>query len=37
MSHDEMLEECLDVHKQLLRLQSDLHAWLNRMTGFEAA
>lgn len=37
MGNDDVLRECLSVHRQLLKVEQDLHRWLNEMTGVEPA
>lgn len=33
MHHDDVLRECLRVHRRLLRVERELHAWLVEMIG----
>ncbi len=35
MESKDVLQGCLDAHRDLLKLEQSLHAWLNDMTGFE--
>ncbi len=37
MRQDDILEECLAVHRRLLTVEQDLHAWLTQALGFEVA
>lgn len=37
MQSEDVLEECLKLHKDLLRLEQGFHAWLSEMTGVEVA
>ncbi len=37
MQHDDILEECLSVHRRLLSVEREFHAWLSQMLGFEVA
>lgn len=37
MQHDDILEECLDIHEQLLRVERDMHRWFSRVSGIEVA
>lgn len=35
MRSDDVLRECLSVHRRLLRVEQDLHRWISEMTGVE--
>ncbi len=37
MIQDDILEECLEVHRRLLTVEREFHAWLSQMTGFEVS
>ena len=37
MHHDDVLQGCLEAHRDLLRLEQEFHAWLQKMTGFDDA
>lgn len=35
MQDEEVLQECLAIHRQLLEMEQGIHRWLNELTGFE--
>lgn len=37
MQHEAILQECLEIHKEILELERQFHAWFNQVTGVEVA